>query len=86
MLNCLKDANIKPEEVDTINMHGTSTPLEDIAENNAVISVFRKHTYNININSTKSMTDHIIKAEGEKTSIESILACETEIDPQTRKH
>ncbi|NDG46131.1 MAG: beta-ketoacyl-[acyl-carrier-protein] synthase II, partial [Flavobacteriia bacterium] len=59
MENCLKDAQLKPEEVDAINMHGTSTPLGDIAESNAIVAVFKEHAYKMNINSTKSMTGHL---------------------------
>ena len=86
MMNCLKDANIKPEEVDTINMHGTSTPLGDIAETNAVISVFGEHAYNININSTKSMTGHLLGAAGAIESIASIMAIQNDIVPPTINH
>ena len=64
MNNCLKDAGVAINEVDAINMHGTSTPLGDIAESKAVIDVFGEHAYNININSTKSMTGHLLGAAG----------------------
>ena len=60
MLNCLRDANLAPTDVDAINMHGTSTPLGDIAESKAIQEVFGEHAYNININSTKSMTGHLL--------------------------
>ena len=86
MLNCLKDANVKPEEVDTINMHGTSTPLGDIAETNAVKSVFGDHTYEININSTKSMTGHLLGAAGAIESIASIMAMQNDLVPPTINH
>ena len=86
MLNCLKDANIKPEEVDTINMHGTSTPLGDIAETNAVKSVFGEHAYKINLNSTKSMTGHLLGAAGAIESIASIMAIQNDIVPPTINH
>ena len=86
MLNCLKDANVKPEEVDTINMHGTSTPLGDIAETNAVKSVFGDHAYKININSTKSMTGHLLGAAGAIESIASIMAMENNLVPPTINH
>ena len=86
MLNCLKDANVKPEEVDAINMHGTSTPLGDIAETNAVKSVFGDHTYKININSTKSMTGHLLGAAGAIESIASIMAMENNLVPPTINH
>ena len=86
MLNCLKDANIKPEEVDTINMHGTSTPLGDVAETNAVKSVFGEHAYKINLNSTKSMTGHLLGAAGAIESIASIMAIQNDIVPPTINH
>jgi 3-oxoacyl-[acyl-carrier-protein] synthase II len=86
MLNCLKDAKIKPEEVDTINMHGTSTPLGDIAETNAVISVFGEHAYNINVNSTKSMTGHLLGAAGAIESIACIMAIQNDLVPPTINH
>ena len=86
MLNCLKDANIKPEEVDTINMHGTSTPLGDLAETNAVKSVFGEHAYKINLNSTKSMTGHLLGAAGAIESIASIMAMQNDLIPPTINH
>ena len=86
MINCLKDANIKPEEVDAINMHGTSTPLGDLAETNAVKSVFGDHTYKINLNSTKSMTGHLLGAAGAIESIASIMAMQYELIPPTINH
>jgi len=86
MINCLKDANIKPEEVDAINMHGTSTPLGDLAETNAVKSVFGEHAYKINLNSTKSMTGHLLGAAGAIESIASIMAMKYELIPPTINH
>ena len=86
MLNCLTDANIKPEEVDTINMHGTSTPLGDLAETNAVKSVFGEHAYKINLNSTKSMTGHLLGAAGAIESIASIMAMQNDLVPPTINH
>ena len=86
MFNCLRDAQIKPEDVDAINMHGTSTPLGDVAETNAVLSVFGAHTYNININSTKSMTGHLLGAAGAIEAIASILAITNNIVPPTINH
>ena len=74
MINCLKDAGVSANEVDAINMHGTSTPLGDIAESKAVIDVFGEHAYNININSTKSMTGHLLGAAGAVEAVASILA------------
>ena len=86
MLNCLKDANIRPEEVDIINMHGTSTPLGDVAETNAVKSVFGEHAYKINLNSTKSMTGHLLGAAGAIESIASIMAMQNDLVPPTINH
>lgn len=86
MFNCLRDAQIKPEDVDAINMHGTSTPLGDVAETNAVLSVFGEHTYNININSTKSMTGHLLGAAGAIEAIASILAITNNVVPPTINH
>ena len=64
MKNCLDDANINTSDVDLINMHGTSTPLGDVAESKAVKDVFQEDAYNLNINSTKSMTGHLLGAAG----------------------
>ena len=86
MENCLRDAQLKPEEVDIINMHGTSTPLGDIAESNAIISVFKKHAYSMNINSTKSMTGHLLGAAGAIEAIASIMAMKHSIVPPTINH
>ena len=86
MENCLKDANLKPTDVDTINMHGTSTPLGDIAESNAIIEVFKEHAYAMNINSTKSMTGHLLGAAGAIEAIASILAIKHSIIPPTINH
>lgn len=86
MQNCLRDAGLKPEDVDAINMHGTSTPLGDIAESKAVKAVFGEHAYNININSTKSMTGHLLGAAGAVEAIASILAIKHGIVPPTINH
>ena len=86
MENCLKDANLKPTDVDTINMHGTSTPLGDIAESNAIIKVFKEHAYAMNINSTKSMTGHLLGAAGAIEAIASIMAIKHSIIPPTINH
>ncbi|MBL4746050.1 MAG: beta-ketoacyl-ACP synthase II, partial [Flavobacteriaceae bacterium] len=86
MLNCIKDAGLKPEDVDAINMHGTSTPLGDIAESKAIKSVFGDHAYSININSTKSMTGHLLGAAGAIEAIASILAINNGIVPPTINH
>lgn len=86
MLNCLKDAKIAPDEVDAINMHGTSTPLGDIAESKAILEVFGDHAYRININSTKSMTGHLLGAAGAVEAIASILAIKNNCVPPTINH
>ncbi|WP_104735193.1 beta-ketoacyl-ACP synthase II [Hanstruepera ponticola] len=86
MKNCLENAGIKPEEVDHINTHGTSTPLGDVAELKAISEVFGEHAKNININSTKSMTGHLLGAAGAIESIASILAMEHGIVPPTINH
>ncbi len=74
MNNALKMAGIKPEDIEHINMHGTSTPLGDIAETNSIKKVFGKHAYNINLNSTKSMTGHMLGAAGAAEAIAALLA------------
>ena len=86
MINCLKNANLQPTDVDAINMHGTSTPLGDIAESKAIQEVFGEHAYNININSTKSMTGHLLGAAGAVEAIASILAIKENIIPPTINH
>jgi 3-oxoacyl-[acyl-carrier-protein] synthase II len=83
MQNCLRDAQIQPEDVDAINMHGTSTPLGDVAETLAVKTVFGAHAYNININSTKSMTGHLLGAAGAVEAIASIMAVQHDVVPPT---
>ena len=86
MLNCLRDAQLLPEEVDAINMHGTSTPLGDIAESKAILDVFGDHAYSININSTKSMTGHLLGAAGAIEAISSVLSIKHNIVPPTINH
>ncbi|MFC5194319.1 MULTISPECIES: beta-ketoacyl-ACP synthase II [Bizionia] len=86
MRNCLENAGLKPEEVDHINTHGTSTPLGDVAELKAISEVFGAHAKNININSTKSMTGHLLGAAGAIESIASILAMEHGMVPPTINH
>ena len=83
MINCLKDAGVSANEVDAINMHGTSTPLGDVAESKAVLEVFGEHAYDININSTKSMTGHLLGAAGAIEAVASILAIKYGIVPPT---
>lgn len=86
MKNCLENAGLKPEEVDHINTHGTSTPLGDVAELKAIREVFGDHAKNININSTKSMTGHLLGAAGAIEAIASILAIQNSIVPPTINH
>ncbi len=86
MKNCLENAGIKPEEVDHINTHGTSTPLGDVAELKAISEVFGDHAKNININSTKSMTGHLLGAAGAIEAIASLLAMKNGIVPPTINH
>ncbi|WP_452599131.1 beta-ketoacyl-ACP synthase II [Pontimicrobium sp. MEBiC01747] len=86
MQNCLQNAGLKPEDVDHINTHGTSTPLGDVAELKAISQVFGEHAKNLNINSTKSMTGHLLGAAGAIESIASILAIEHGIVPPTINH
>jgi 3-oxoacyl-[acyl-carrier-protein] synthase II len=86
MEGAMKDGNIDPTEVDYINVHGTSTPLGDIAESKAIIEVFGQHAYNLNISSTKSMTGHLLGAAGAVESIAAILAIKNGIVPPTINH
>lgn len=86
MLNCLKDAGLKPTDVDGVNMHGTSTPLGDIAESKAIQQVFGEHAYSLNLNSTKSMTGHLLGAAGAIEAIASILSIVHGIVPPTINH
>ena len=86
MENCLENAGLKPEDVDHINTHGTSTPLGDVAELKAITAVFGEHAKTININSTKSMTGHLLGAAGAIEAIASILAIEHGIVPPTINH
>lgn len=86
MKNCLENSGIKPEDVDHINTHGTSTPLGDVAELKAISEVFGNHAKNININSTKSMTGHLLGAAGAIEAIASILAMKHGIVPPTINH
>ena len=83
MQNALDDAHMKPEDIDYINVHGTSTPLGDISESKAIKEVYGKHAFNLNISSTKSMTGHLLGAAGAIEAIASILAIEKNIIPPT---
>lgn len=84
--NTLRDAGMTPEQVDHINTHGTSTPLGDVAELKAISHVFGDHAKNININSTKSMTGHLLGAAGAIEAIASILAMKHGVVPPTINH
>ncbi|MEJ8757410.1 beta-ketoacyl-ACP synthase II [Pontibacter sp. H259] len=86
MKNALRDAHIKPEEVDYINVHGTSTPLGDVSEAKAIETVFGEHAYKLNISSTKSMTGHLLGAAGAIEAIASILAIKNSLVPPTINH
>ena len=86
MKNCLSDANLKTSDIDLINMHGTSTPLGDVAESKAITQVFQDDAYKLNINSTKSMTGHLLGAAGAVEAISCILAMKHGIIPPTINH
>ena len=86
MRNCLDDAGLNHTDIDLINMHGTSTPLGDVAESKAVKNVFQEHSYNLNINSTKSMTGHLLGAAGAVESISCVLSMKYGIVPPTINH
>lgn len=86
MKNALEDGNLELTDVDHINTHGTSTPLGDIAEPKAIVSLFGEHAYKISINSTKSMTGHLLGAAGAAEAIATILAVQNDIIPPTINH
>jgi 3-oxoacyl-[acyl-carrier-protein] synthase II len=86
MQNALEDAGMRPEDIDYINVHGTSTPLGDIAEVTAIEKVFGEHAYNLNISSTKSMTGHLLGAAGAIEGIAAILAIMHDTVPPTINH
>jgi 3-oxoacyl-[acyl-carrier-protein] synthase II len=86
MRNAIKDAGLKPEDIDHINTHGTSTPLGDISEPRAILETFKDHAYKISINSTKSMTGHLLGAAGAIEAIATILATKNDIIPPTINH
>ena len=86
MRTALKDAGMNPEDIDYINVHGTSTPLGDIAETKAILNVFGDHAYNLNISSTKSMTGHSLGAAGAIEALACILAVTKDIIPPTINH
>ncbi|MDN5202606.1 beta-ketoacyl-ACP synthase II [Fulvivirgaceae bacterium BMA10] len=86
MENALRDANLKPQDVDYINVHGTSTPLGDVSETLAIKNIFGEHAYDLNISSTKSMTGHLLGAAGAIEAIASVLAIEHQFVPPTINH
>src|SRR6187551_905062 len=86
MIAALKDAQMDASEIDYINVHGTSTPLGDIAETKAILSVFGEHAYDLNISSTKSMTGHCLGAAGVLETLACILAVTKDIIPPTINH
>jgi 3-oxoacyl-[acyl-carrier-protein] synthase II len=86
MKAALEDAEIAPEAIDYVNVHGTSTPLGDIAETKAILNVFGEHAYKLNISSTKSMTGHLLGAAGAIEAIACILAVKNDIVPPTINH
>jgi len=86
MKAALNDANLKPEDIDYIDVHGTSTPLGDIAETKAILNVFGNHAYNLNISSTKSMTGHCLGAAGALEALACILAVTKDVVPPTINH
>ncbi len=83
MNNALEDAGMKPEDLDYVNVHGTSTPVGDISEAKAIKVVFGEHAYNLNISSTKSMTGHLLGAAGAIEAMFSVLAVKNNIIPPT---
>ena len=86
MENALEDAEMKPEDIDYINVHGTSTPVGDISECKAIKALFGEHAYKLNISSTKSMTGHLLGAAGAVEALACILAVKNDIVPPTINH
>lgn len=86
MSNALEDAQMKPEDIDYINVHGTSTPVGDISEAKAIKDLFGDHAYKLNISSTKSMTGHLLGAAGAVEAMACILAVKNDIVPPTINH
>ena len=86
MTNALEDAGMQPEDIDYINVHGTSTPVGDISEVKAIQALFGEHAYKLNISSTKSMTGHLLGAAGAVEAIASVLSVKNDIVPPTINH
>lgn len=86
MRQALEEANMQPSDIDYINVHGTSTPLGDIAETKAILQVFGEHAYHLNISSTKSMTGHLLGAAGAIEAIACVLAVVNDVIPPTINH
>lgn len=86
MISALDDAGLKPEDIDYINVHGTSTPLGDIAESQAILNVFGDHAFKLNISSTKSMTGHLLGAAGALEAMATLMAVKEDIVPPTINH
>lgn len=86
MSSALEDAGMKPEDIDYINVHGTSTPVGDISEVKAILKLFGEHAYKLNISSTKSMTGHLLGAAGAVEAMVSCLAVQNDIIPPTINH
>jgi 3-oxoacyl-[acyl-carrier-protein] synthase II len=86
MLNALEDAEMSPDDIDYINVHGTSTPIGDISEVKAIQDVFGTHAYQLNISATKSMTGHLLGAAGAVEAVAAILAVQNNMVPPTINH
>lgn len=86
MTNALEDAGMKPEDIDYINVHGTSTHVGDISEAKAIKELFGEHAYKLNISSTKSMTGHLLGAAGAVEAMASVLAVKNDVVPPTINH
>ena len=86
MQNALDDAHMQPEDIDYINVHGTSTPVGDISEAKAIKALFKEHAYKLNISSTKSMTGHLLGAAGALEAMVSVLSVQNDIIPPTINH
>ena len=86
MQEALDDAGLKPEDVDYINTHGTSTPVGDVSEVKAILTLFGEHAYKLSIDSTKSMTGHLLGAAGAIEAVATVLAVKNDVIPPTINH